>query len=547
MRRFWVMMGCVCALAGGAGIAGAAEVLEPPDGSRYSGVSTPDQRAAMDSFLEVSGQPSVAIANRFAGKNLTNIRWLLDDFGDMDAIGMVSWFNFQGEYSSTAPGGSSASVARGDIDASIVARAGEIRAYGRPLFVRMNWEMNGTWFAFSPYTSSGTLRAGNEPAHYVAAWRRTVEIFRGGTRADINARLRALGQPDLNAAVAGSTFTATDNVAWVWCPAKETKFQDRQSVHAFYPGDTYVDWVGVDWYGYGPHDEGHHATVAGAPQGANEIYDRYSGPASHAEKPFVLAEWGVRDYDRDAWTADMFAWIAARPQVKAQLYFNVFAADGNSRLEDHPLSAAAFRSGVCGTTWLRRGSEVRTYAPGEPAPASLPCAAGTPGGAGGDTPGGGGVGGGGAGGAVGEDVSGTPIRSGAERSETRDADAAHEGGIAGETTRRGPDPADGAANAARRACSVRLLPTPRLRRGLVTIAVACRPGARGATLAVVGETTRVWRTGAARWRVRIQMRRAGSRVLTLRVSDALASIEHRVVVYATGRPGRLSVRLHTAD
>jgi hypothetical protein len=38
--------------------------------------------------------------------------------------------------------------------------------------------------------------------------------------------------------------------------------------------------------------------------------------------------------------------------VKAQLYFNIAAADANSQLQDFPLSAEEFRQGVTGAKWI---------------------------------------------------------------------------------------------------------------------------------------------------------------------------------------------------
>lgn len=59
------------------------------------------------------------------------------------------------------------------------------------------------------------------------------------------------------------------------------------------------------------------AKQAGIPGGASDIYSRLSGPGSSDQKPMMLAEWGVRGLDRDAWIRGMLSWIGARSQVKA--------------------------------------------------------------------------------------------------------------------------------------------------------------------------------------------------------------------------------------
>ncbi len=123
-------------------------------------------------------------------------------------------------------------------------------------------------------------------------------------------------------------------------------------MHAYWPGDAYVDWAGIDWYPFGTADAGHHAARAGAPEGPNELYERYSGPASTSSKPFMLGEWGVFGMDRPNWTADMFAWFESHPQVKGQLYFNIASNDEDSELQDYPLSAQIFRDGVDDPKWI---------------------------------------------------------------------------------------------------------------------------------------------------------------------------------------------------
>jgi beta-mannanase len=63
---------------------------------------------------------------------------------------------------------------------------------------------------------------GNTAADYGAAWRHVHAIF----------------------AARGAT-----NVRWVWCPNSEGA--NNHLLTELYPGDTYVDWVGLDGYNWG--------------------------------------------------------------------------------------------------------------------------------------------------------------------------------------------------------------------------------------------------------------------------------------------------------
>jgi hypothetical protein len=327
------------------------EQYEPADGRILSGVSTRGVDENLDAFLAVSQQPSIAIHNRFNRRgDPSGFRVLLDEAGAKGLTPMISWAFFQApnEYSPTQAGANHASIARGDIDGYLLDRAGEVRAFGKPVFLRLHWEMNHDFFAWGVFDEDGAAKAGNSHAEFRASWRRAVILFRGGTRGQVNAALAAAGLPGLTAP--NTVIPPTPNVAWVWTPGSSTFPPD--DVNAYWPGDDYVDWAGIDWYPFGTNDAGHVAARAGAPGGPNELYARYSGAAGPSSKPFMIGEWGVLGQDRPSWTADMLQWFAAHPQVKGQLYFNIAAADSNSQLQDFPLSAAAFRAGVSGGRWI---------------------------------------------------------------------------------------------------------------------------------------------------------------------------------------------------
>lgn len=97
-------------------------------------------------------------------------------------------------------------ITDGRDDAWILRQARAIRDFGKPVYLRPMIEMNGNWYpGFS----------GN-PAAFIAAWRRIHSLF----------------------AMAGA-----HNVIWVWCPNLEPDNWD-----SYYPGDSYVDVIGVDGY-----------------------------------------------------------------------------------------------------------------------------------------------------------------------------------------------------------------------------------------------------------------------------------------------------------
>jgi Glycosyl hydrolase family 26 len=110
-------------------------------------------------------------------------------------------------------------IVNGSQDAVIRARARAVRQLGRTTFIRWGWEMNGSWFPWS-----GTAN-GKDPSAYVGAWRRIYRIFRE---------------------------ERATNAVWVWCPnAADNPQESWNHWRNYYPGDRYVDWVGIDVYNWG--------------------------------------------------------------------------------------------------------------------------------------------------------------------------------------------------------------------------------------------------------------------------------------------------------
>jgi hypothetical protein len=104
-------------------------------------------------------------------------------------------------------------IAAGRYDALIRARALQLKALHRPVLLR--------WFA--EMDLPGSRADAISPASYVAAWRHMHRIF----------------------ASVGAT-----NVRWVWCPSASPF--GTGVAKAYYPGKSYVDWIGADGYNWAP-------------------------------------------------------------------------------------------------------------------------------------------------------------------------------------------------------------------------------------------------------------------------------------------------------
>jgi len=91
--------------------------------------------------------------------------------------------------------------------------ADEIRDLGSPVYLRFAHEFNGHWY---PWTPPG----GTPSGAYVDGWRRLHDIF---------------------------TTQGAANVSWVWAPTTG----GAGALADWYPGDDYVDILGLDGYNWG--------------------------------------------------------------------------------------------------------------------------------------------------------------------------------------------------------------------------------------------------------------------------------------------------------
>jgi endoglucanase len=177
-------------------------------------------------------------------------------------------------------------ILRGDHDAFINTVASQVAAWGKPVIIRMFWEMNSNWMGWSP----GVY--GNTPQKLVASWKKIVDMFRARGAA---------------------------NAKWAWCPNHKGPGGSPMAAPLtdFYPGDAYVDWIGLDSYNM--------ASAVGNPWIDFEpllaaSYDEVC--AITPDKPFMLGEVGCHNAS-GGWFDGMHESIPRRfPRIKAVAWWN---------------------------------------------------------------------------------------------------------------------------------------------------------------------------------------------------------------------------------
>jgi len=171
-------------------------------------------------------------------------------------------------------------IARGVYDSYIDKWAADAKSFNKLIFLRFAHEMNDPYrYPWGPQN--------NEPDDFIAAWRHVVERF------------RAIG---------------ADNVIWIWSPHPAYGLFDT-----YYPGDEYIDWIGVGTLNYG--------TVAPWSQWwtFDEIFAKHYEVLAMYKKPIIISEFGSLAVggNRAKWFSEALQNFPLKyPAVKALVYFH---------------------------------------------------------------------------------------------------------------------------------------------------------------------------------------------------------------------------------
>jgi hypothetical protein len=278
---------------------------------------TEDTGQALDWFAAEAGRmPRIVMSYRDWSEGwstaLIEPRFI-DPIEARDAIPMITWLpRLDSGNPIQQPAYSPATIAAGAYDPYIRRAAREAAAFGRPLLIRLAHEMNGSWSSWGAWVNDNT------PTDYVAMWRHVVSIFRAE----------------------GAT-----NVRWVWSPNVYGAGLSPASGSAlpfqpFYPGDNWVDFVGLDGYNWGAlHRSGwsNFASVFGS---------SYNALTKLTDKPVMITETASTEDggNKAAWIRAIPSVLQSRmPRVCALIWFDR-EKETDWQIASSPASEAAFRT-----------------------------------------------------------------------------------------------------------------------------------------------------------------------------------------------------------
>jgi mannan endo-1,4-beta-mannosidase len=187
-------------------------------------------------------------------------------------------------------------VIDGSDDAILISYAKQIASLHFPVAMDFDHEFNGPWFhwGFKYETAQ----------EFVAAWRHLVTIFRSNGATDVK---------------------------WVWNP--NVSYSDTAALRPWYPGDSYVTWVGLDGYFTGPHST--FKTVFGP------TLDQVR---QFTSRPVFIVETGASPSSQRPRAIDsLFDGMASTPGMVGVIWFDYDKAVGHDwYIDNDPASLAAF-------------------------------------------------------------------------------------------------------------------------------------------------------------------------------------------------------------
>ncbi len=260
-----------------------------PAGRKFLGVlapGAPDSLTPVQTFATSAGMRPNLIGEYISWNDL------------MDTQGAINTWSYGALYYMVwEPYGTTvAAIADGRSDGYITKFARQVRSLNQPVAISFGHEFNGFWY---PWGTTGTTAA-----QFVAAWRLIHRLF---AAADAK------------------------NVIWVWNP-NVISGEPQLDLSAYYPGDAYVNWVGVTGY-FSTTGPDTFDTLYGATM--QEI-------RGFTDKPFLISETSVETGpDEVAAAQSLVSGVAQQSDVLGFIWFNYLKAGVDWRLQTRPQVQAA--------------------------------------------------------------------------------------------------------------------------------------------------------------------------------------------------------------
>ena len=271
-------------------------------------VGAPESAQTLDQYAAMVGRKPDIVMDY---SNITEPLLTKTEVANLSSRGetpLVSWQLYQSGYDGpTIP---LSQIASGAYDADLRRAAAEAKAmpFGE-IMIRLGHEMNGDWYGWS-----------GDPTAFVSAWRHVVSLFRA---------------------------EGVTNVKWVWSANVNN---GSYPFKAYFPGDEYVDYTGLDGYNWGTAGVG----VNRWESLAQVFSSSYEELTQISSKPVIITEVSSGEVggDKAAWIREGFLNTIPRkfPRVNAVVWFDR-NQEQNWRIDSSASSLAAYREVVASSIY----------------------------------------------------------------------------------------------------------------------------------------------------------------------------------------------------
>lgn len=309
---------------------------EPPEtrsGTALTGVYAggDDIVGSLESYSSWLGQkPAVAVvfldAFRLASTKQGFVEGALTNVWKAGHVPLISWQPF-GQQSNETSETIERAIANGEYDDQIDDWASLLESWARPrggdtrgrrFYFRPAHEMNGNWFPWSAVDSTrieatASPESGNEggedptagtPEDYIGMWRQLHRRF-------------------------SETALAASNIQWMWSPNADEIGGIR--AERYYPGDQFVDWVGLDGFNFGGSQR--YSSGQSDWRFPEALFGSMLGRIRElTSKPVALTEFasssvpdsgeGHEPQQKAQWIEDAFSYVSEN-DIKMTCWFNV--------------------------------------------------------------------------------------------------------------------------------------------------------------------------------------------------------------------------------
>jgi hypothetical protein len=219
----------------------------------------------------------------------------------------------------------------GEWDAHIREWAQDIKAWGKPVFIRWGHEFNLEHYSWS------LVQNNRDASKYIAAFRRVRNIFRK---------------------------EGANNAMFVWAPNNDSWPQEPwNDIHRAYPGDEYVDWIGLDGYNWGTVNEW------SSWQSFRQLFRDVARQMwrKYPTKPIMIAEFASANEggDKAKWIEEMLQDLKRMPYIRSVIWFDK-VKETDWRIEASPKTLASFKKVINDPYFIKDSASLAKLMAGAP-------------------------------------------------------------------------------------------------------------------------------------------------------------------------------------